>query len=207
MMSIPVRSRIASGSRLAPPRRRQVDLPRVADLRGHERDQPLAARGDVLVVGVRLVELEHRELGVVGRVDALVAEVLAELVHALEAADDQPLEVELGRDPQVELAVQRVVVGRERPGQRRRRTEAAAPASRPRRTPRRRGSAGRRRSPGRAVMNSSRASSLAIRSSSRRRKRVSTSVSPWCFSGGGRSDLASSVNVLAPAASARRAGT
>ena len=42
------------------------------------------------------------------------------------------------------------------------------------------------------VVNSSRASSLAIRSSSRWRKRVSTSVSPWCFSGGGRSDLASS---------------
>src|SRR3954468_15787473 len=40
-------------------------------------------------------------------------------------------------------------------------------------------------------MNSSRASSLAMRSSSRWRKRVSTSVRPWCFSGGGRSDLAS----------------
>ena len=43
------------------------------------------------------------------------------------------------------------------------------------------------------VRNSSRVSSLAIRSSSRWRKRVSVSVSPWCFSGGGRSDLASSV--------------
>ena len=42
------------------------------------------------------------------------------------------------------------------------------------------------------VMKTSRVSSLAIRSSSRWRKRVSTSVSPWCFSGGGRSDLASS---------------
>ncbi len=57
------------------------------------------------------------------------------------------------------------------------------------------------------MMNSSRASSLAIRSSSRRRKRVSTSVSPWCFSGGGRSDLASSVTSTARAGSARRAGS
>ena len=50
--------------------------------------------------------------------DALVAEVLAELVDALDAADDAALQVELGRDPQVEVAVERVVVGRERPRQR-----------------------------------------------------------------------------------------
>ena len=42
-------------------------------------------------------------------------------------------------------------------------------------------------------MNVARASSLAIRSSSRRRKRVSTSVRPWCLSGGGRRLLASTV--------------
>jgi hypothetical protein len=41
--------------------------------------------------------------------DALVAEVLADLVDALEPADDQPLEVQLGRDPQVEVAVELVV--------------------------------------------------------------------------------------------------
>jgi hypothetical protein len=41
---------------------------------------------------------------------ALVAEVLAELVDALEAADDQPLEVQLGGDAQAEVAVERVEV-------------------------------------------------------------------------------------------------
>ena len=41
------------------------------------------------------------------------------------------------------------------------------------------------------VMNSARASSLAIRSSSRWRKRVSTSFRPWNLSGGGRRLLAS----------------
>ena len=50
--------------------------------------------------------------------DALVAEVLADLVDALEAADDQALEVQLVGDAQVEVAVERVVVGRERPRQR-----------------------------------------------------------------------------------------
>ena len=117
-MSMPVRSRIAVGEPLAPPRRRQVDLPGIPHVRRHIRDQALAARGDVLVVGVRLVPLEHRELRVVGGVHALVAEVLAELVDALEAADDQPLQVQLGGDTQVELAVERVVVGGERPGRR-----------------------------------------------------------------------------------------
>ena len=45
--------------------------------------------------------------------EALVAEVLAELVDALEAADDQALEVQLGGDAQVQVAVERVVVGGE----------------------------------------------------------------------------------------------
>ena len=102
--------------RLATPRRREVDVAVVADLRGDERDELLAAGRDVLVVRVRLVPLEHRELRVVLVREALVAEILAELVHPLEPADDQPLEVELGGDPQIQLAVERVVVGGERAG-------------------------------------------------------------------------------------------
>ena len=77
-------------------------------------DERLDARHRVVVVGVRLVPLEHRELGVVLERDALVAEVLAELVDALEPADDQPLEVELGRDAEIEVAVELVVVRDER---------------------------------------------------------------------------------------------
>ena len=50
--------------------------------------------------------------------DALVAEVLADLVDALEPADDQTLEVQLGGDPQVERLVELVVVSRERPRER-----------------------------------------------------------------------------------------
>ena len=77
-------------------------------------DDPLHARHRVAVVGVGLVPLEHRELGVVLVGDAFVAEVLADLVDPLEPADDQALEVELGRDPQVEPLVELVVVGLER---------------------------------------------------------------------------------------------
>ena len=51
-------------------------------------------------------------------VDALVPEVVADLVHPLEAAHDQPLEVQLVRDAQEERHVERVVVRRERPRRR-----------------------------------------------------------------------------------------
>ena len=87
---------------------------RLAEL-GEER---LGQLHQVAVVGVRLVELEHRELGVVLGRDALVAEDPADLVDAVEAAHDQPLEVELRRDAQVEVHVERVVVGHERPRRR-----------------------------------------------------------------------------------------
>ena len=121
------------------PRNCTVVVP--SDLLRHGLDERLDPLHRVAVVGVRLVPLEHRELGLVLVRDALVAEVLAELVDPLEPADDQPLEVELGRDPQVEVAVELVVVRDERAREARRRSAAAGPASRPRRSPRRRGSA------------------------------------------------------------------
>ena len=68
----------------------------------------------VVVVPVRRVELHHRELGVVADRDAFVAKAPVDLEHALEAADDQPLQVQLGRDAQEHLLVERVVVGDER---------------------------------------------------------------------------------------------
>ena len=68
----------------------------------------------LLVVAVRLVRLEDREFGVVFEVDALVAEDAADLEHLLHAGDAQPLQVQLGRDPQVEIEVVGVDVGEER---------------------------------------------------------------------------------------------
>ncbi len=50
------------------------------------------------------------------RRDALVAEDPADLEHALHAAHDQPLVVQLERDPQIEVHVERVVMRDERPG-------------------------------------------------------------------------------------------
>ena len=95
----------------------------------------------IAVVGVRFVPLEHRELVRVLVRDALVAEVLADLVDALEAADDQALQVELGRDPEVEVPLEVVPPRHERLRERASRA-AAAPVSRPRRSPPRPGGAG-----------------------------------------------------------------
>ena len=104
------------------PGRRQVDRLAVALDLGRPQhpfgDVGDDALGDVhhaVVIGAADEPLEHRELGVVLRRHPLVAEELAQLVDVLEAADDRPLQVELGGDPQVEVAVERVVVGLERP--------------------------------------------------------------------------------------------
>ena len=83
---------------------------------GHVHDHALDEVHLVLVVGEGLVPLEHRELGVVEPVDALVAEVLGDLVDAVQAADDEPLQVELVGDAQVHRPVERVVRRHEGPG-------------------------------------------------------------------------------------------
>ncbi len=68
-----------------------------------------------MVVAIGLVELEHGELGVVLGGDTLVAEVAVDLVDAVEAADDQALQIKLRRDAQLEVDIQRVVVRRKWP--------------------------------------------------------------------------------------------
>ena len=70
------------------------------------------------IIGVGLVELQHRELGIVMRGEALVAEVAIDLVDALQPAHHQPLQVQLRRDAQVEIDIERVVVRDERPRRR-----------------------------------------------------------------------------------------
>jgi len=82
-------------------------------LQRHRLHELLDAGHRVAVVGVGLVPLEHRELGLVLVGEALVAEVLADLVHALQAAHDQPLQIELGGDAQVDVLVEGVVAGNE----------------------------------------------------------------------------------------------
>ncbi len=70
-------------------------------------------RGEVhqaAVIGVGLVELQHGELGVVMRGEAFVAEVAIDLVDALQAAHHQALQIQLRRDAQVQIDIERVVM-------------------------------------------------------------------------------------------------
>src|SRR5207245_5071476 len=65
---------------------------------------------DGVFVGIRLVRLEQRKLRVVARGDSLVPKDSPDLVDPLEAGDQQTLQVQLERDAQIEIAVERVVM-------------------------------------------------------------------------------------------------
>ena len=72
----------------------------------------------VVEVGIGLIKLNGRELWVVLCVHALVAEDAADLIHTLDTAHDEALEVELGGDAQIHIDIQRIVVGYKRSGRR-----------------------------------------------------------------------------------------
>ena len=67
-----------------------------------------------MIIGVRLIQLHKRKFRIVARIDALVAEHAADLIHTLKAADDQALEVQFKRDAQAHILVQRVIMRLER---------------------------------------------------------------------------------------------
>ena len=76
----------------------------------------LGERLHALEVGEGTVGLHRGELGIVGKVHALVTEDAADLEHALKTTDDAALEVQLGGNTQVALLIERVEVGNERLG-------------------------------------------------------------------------------------------
>ena len=90
------------------------ELRRAEQLRRQGGEHLLGQRHHLPVGRVRLVELDHRELGVVLGVDPLVPEVPVDLEDALEPADEETLQVELRGDPQVQVHIEGVVVGHER---------------------------------------------------------------------------------------------
>ena len=109
------------GHRHTAPARREVDimaqpleLIRAENLLGRAGEDALENVHHAVEVGVGLIELTGRELRVVLGVHALVAEDAADLIHALNAADDQALEVQLGRDAHVHINIECVVVRDER---------------------------------------------------------------------------------------------
>ena len=81
------------------------------DLLGDKGDQLLGAAHHILIVGVGLVKLQLGKFRVVFETDAFVAEVTPDFIDAVVAAGDQPFEIELEADAQIEILVQLVVVG------------------------------------------------------------------------------------------------
>ncbi len=78
--------------------------------------QLLHQLADGVVGAIRLIRLEHGELGGVRRVDALVAEVAVDLEHAVDATHQAALEEQFRRDAQVEVQVECVHMRGERAG-------------------------------------------------------------------------------------------
>ena len=91
-----------------------LELIRAEDLLGGAGEDTLENIHHAVKVCVCLIELTGRELRVVLGVHALVAEDAADLVHALNTADNQALEVQLGRDAHIHINIERVVVRDER---------------------------------------------------------------------------------------------
>jgi hypothetical protein len=72
--------------------------------------------GHVVVGGVGLVRLQHRELGRVRGVDPLVPEVPIDLKDALDPTDDATLQEQFWGDPQIQIGVDCVCMGDEGSG-------------------------------------------------------------------------------------------
>ena len=79
------------------------------------RDHLLREIHNALVIGVSLVCLEHGELGIPAPAEPLVPEVAVDLIHAIQPADDQPLQIKFGCDAEVEIHIERVVMRDKRP--------------------------------------------------------------------------------------------
>src|ERR1700746_1983350 len=62
------------------------------------------------VVAIGLVHLQHREFGIPPPAQTLISEVSIDLVDTLDAADHKAFQVELGRDAEVKIDIESVVV-------------------------------------------------------------------------------------------------
>ena len=67
----------------------------------------------VHVVAVSFIELKHRELRVVVSRKTLVAKIAVDLIDAVQATDDQALEVQLRSNPKKQVHIQCIVVSQE----------------------------------------------------------------------------------------------
>jgi len=70
----------------------------------------------VLVVRVGTIRLKHRELGIVLGRNPLIPEVAIDLVHTIEATDNQSLQIQFRGDSQIQRHIQGIVMSGKWPG-------------------------------------------------------------------------------------------
>ena len=68
---------------------------------------------EVMIILIRLVELEHGELRIVPGRHAFIAEIAVDFEYLLDASHNKAFQIQLRRYAQVELHVERVVMGHE----------------------------------------------------------------------------------------------
>ena len=93
-----------------------IDLVSAQQLHGRRGQQLLEQIHHAVEIRIGLIQLDGGEFGIVFGVHALVAEDAADLVHPLQAAHDQPLQVQLGGDAHVHVDIEGIVVGNEGAG-------------------------------------------------------------------------------------------
>ena len=119
----PVDGRDRVGDFQPPPRRLQIDFALAVFHGGGAEHFPRALRHQIfdevhhrVIVGVGLIQFDHREFGIVRGVDAFVAEIAVDFVHPVQPADQQPLQVRFRGNAEEQVEVEGVVVGGERLG-------------------------------------------------------------------------------------------
>ncbi|OQA02059.1 MAG: hypothetical protein BWY71_00165 [Planctomycetes bacterium ADurb.Bin412] len=70
------------------------------------------------VIRIGLVHLAHGKFRIVSGTDPLVAEIPVHLEYFFHPADQEPFQIEFGCDPQIQIHIQRVMMGNERLGSR-----------------------------------------------------------------------------------------
>ncbi len=102
------------------PRRREVNLiPAERDFAGaqhllrHSEIELFGQAHHVVIVCISLVHFEHGKLGVVPGGHTLIAKVVADFIHPVQAANDESLEVQLVGNPQEQIGSELVVKGHE----------------------------------------------------------------------------------------------
>ncbi|CAB5137891.1 unannotated protein [freshwater metagenome] len=78
-------------------------------------DEFFTNRHHLAVVTKGLIELHHRELGIVTGTNSLIAEHTTDFIDAFHATHNEALEVKFKGDAQVQLHIKRVVMSEERP--------------------------------------------------------------------------------------------